>query len=132
MDKESKKVLSTIMKNFSDKSQEEISLKELLKLGKKKTKKKLHKVEPITDLKDMLNKSYEKYKDNIAFKYKVGKDEIKTITYKEFIDDVDGLGTQLIKMGLLGKRIAVISENRYEWAVAYLATACRSWCGSTT
>ena len=124
MDKESKKVLSTIIKNFSDKSQEEISIKELLNVAKKKTKKKLHKVEPITDLKDMLNKSYEKYKDNVAFKYKVGKDQIKTVTYKEFIDDVNGLGTQLIKMGLLGKRIAVISENRYEWAVAYLATAC--------
>lgn len=124
MDKESKKILSTIIKNFSDKGQEEINLKELLDLAKKKTKKKLHKVEPITDLKDMINKSYAKYKDNIAFKYKVGKDEIKTITYKEFIDDVNGLGTQLIKMGLLGKRIAVISENRYEWAVAYLATAC--------
>lgn len=124
MDKESKKILSTIIKNFSDKGQEEINLKELLNLANKKAKKKLHKVEPITDLKDMLNKSYAQYKDNIAFKYKVGKNEIKTITYKEFIDDVNGLGTQLIKMGLLGKRIAVISENRYEWAVAYLATAC--------
>ena len=124
MDKESKKVLSNIMKKFSEKNEEEISIKEMLKLGKRKTKKKLYKVEPITDLKDILNKSYEKYKDNIAFKFKVSKDEIKTITYKEFIDDVNGLGTQLIKMGLLGKRIAVISENRYEWAVAYLATAC--------
>lgn len=124
MDKESKKTLSTIIKNFSDRNVE-INLKELLEAAKKKkTKKKLHKVEPITDLKDMLNKSYDKYGDDVAFKYKVGKNEIKTITYKEFIDDVNGLGTQLIKMGLLGKRIAVISENRYEWAVAYLATAC--------
>ena len=124
MDKENKKILNTIIKNFSEKSQEEISIKEMLQLAKKKTKKKLHKVEPITDLKDMLNKSYDKYSDNVAFKYKISKDEIKTVTYKEFIDDVNGLGTQLIKMGLLGKRIAVISENRYEWAVAYLATAC--------
>ena len=124
MDKENKKILNTIIKNFSDKNQEEISIKELLNVAKKKTKKKLYKVEPITDLKDMLNKSYDKYKDNVAFKYKISKDEIKTITYKEFIDDVNALGTQLIKMGLLGKRIAVISENRYEWAVAYLATAC--------
>lgn len=122
MDKESKKLLNTIMKNFSDR--EDISIKELLENARQKTKKKLHKVEPITDLKDMLNKSYEKYKDEIAFEYKISKDEIKKITYKEFIDDVNGLGTQLIKMGLLGKRIAVISENRYEWAVAYLATAC--------
>ncbi|MGN1301500.1 MAG: AMP-dependent synthetase/ligase [Clostridia bacterium] len=124
MDKESKKLLNMIMKNFPDKKHEEENLKEMLEKGNKKTKKKLHKVEPITDLKDMLNKSYDKYKDKVAFKYKVGKNEIKTITYKEFIDDVNGLGTQLIKMGLLGKRIAVISENRYEWTVAYLATAC--------
>lgn len=122
MDKESKKLLKNIIKNFSDK--DDISIKELIQEAKTKTKKKLHKVEPITDLKDMLNKSYEKYKDEIAFEYKISKDEIKKITYKEFVDDVNGLGTQLIKMGLLGKRIAVISENRYEWAVAYLATAC--------
>ncbi|MGN1310493.1 MAG: AMP-dependent synthetase/ligase [Clostridia bacterium] len=124
MDKESKKLLNMIMKNFPDKKHEEENLKEMLEKGNKKSKKKLHKIEPITDLKDMLNKSYDKYKDHVAFKYKVENGEIKTITYKEFIDDVNGLGTQLIKMGLLGKRIAVISENRYEWAVAYLATAC--------
>ena len=124
MDKESKKLLNMIMKNFPDKKNEEASLREMLEAGRMKIKKKLHKVEPITDLKDMLNKSYDKYKDKVAFKYKIGKNEIKTITYKEFIDDVNGLGTQLMKMGLLGKRIAVISENRYEWAVAYLATAC--------
>lgn len=122
MDKESKKLLKNIIKNFSDK--DDISIKELIQEAKTKTRKKLHKVEQITDLKDMLNKSYEKYKDEVAFEYKISKDEIKKITYKEFIDDVNGLGTQLIKMGLLGKRIAVISENRYEWAVAYLATAC--------
>ena len=31
------------------------------------------------------------------------------------------LGTKLIEMGLKGKSIAVIGENRYEWGVAYLA-----------
>ena len=40
MDKENKIILNTIIKNFSDKSQEEINLKELLELAKKKTKKK--------------------------------------------------------------------------------------------
>ncbi len=125
MDKDSKKLLNMIMKNFPEKKHEEENLKEMLEEGNKKVKKKLHKVEPITDLKDMLNKSLIKYKDKPAFKYKGEKPgEFKYITYEEFINDVNGLGTQLIKMGLLGKRIAVISENRYEWAVAYLATAC--------
>ena len=36
---------------------------------------------------------------------------------------INGLGTALIHMGLKGKRIAVIGENRYEWEIAYLAIA---------
>lgn len=125
MDKESKKLLNIIMKNFPDKKNEEEVLKEMLTTSDKKQKKKLHKIEPITDLKDMINKSATKFKDKPAFKYKgENPGELKYITYGEFIDDVNALGTQLIKMGLLGKRIAVISENRYEWAVAYLAISC--------
>ena len=30
-------------------------------------------------------------------------------------------GTALIDLGLKDKRIAVISENRYEWAISYLS-----------
>ena len=33
-------------------------------------------------------------------------------------------GTKLIDLGLKGKRIAVISENRYEWGVGYLSVVC--------
>jgi len=33
-------------------------------------------------------------------------------------------GTAFIKLGLKGKRIAVISENRYEWGLSYLAVTC--------
>ena len=36
----------------------------------------------------------------------------------------DALGTALINMGLKGKRIAVIGENRYEWEIAYLSVVC--------
>lgn len=37
---------------------------------------------------------------------------------------IDGLGTAFIKLGLKGKRIAVIGENRYEWGLSYLAITC--------
>lgn len=33
-------------------------------------------------------------------------------------------GTAFIKLGLKGKRIGVISENRYEWGLSYLAVTC--------
>ena len=75
-----------------------------------------------TDLKDMLGKSGEAYGESTAFMFKTGKKgEFKTITHKEFRNEINALGTTLIKMGLKDKRIAVISENRYEWEVAYLA-----------
>lgn len=77
-----------------------------------------------TDLKDMLNQTEEMYKDRPAFKFKTetpGKHRI--ITHKEYREQVRALGTALIDMGLKDERIAVISENRYEWGLAYLGVA---------
>lgn len=82
-------------------------------------------IRPIVDLKQMLESSVELYGDNIAFhvKDKVG-GPYRGVTYKEAKADVDGLGTALISMGLKGKSISVIGDNRYEWAISYLATVC--------
>ena len=67
------------------------------------------------DLKDMLKQSGEAYGDRPAFKFKIDKEgEFRIITHKEFRNDINALGTALIKMGLKDKRIAVISENRYD------------------
>ncbi len=86
---------------------------------------KLHKIVEITDLKDMLNKSGKIYADRPAYKIKTDiPNEYKIITHKEIREDVNYLGTAFIKMGLKGKRIAVISENRYEWGLSYLAITC--------
>lgn len=77
------------------------------------------------NLKEMLKISGEKYGDRPAF-YLEGKDleNSKIMTHKEFRKNIDYLGTALIEMGLKNKRIAVISENRYEWEMAYLAVVC--------
>ena len=48
----------------------------------------------------------------------------KIITYKDLYNEMNSIGTALIEMGLKGKKIAVISENRYEWEIAYLAICC--------
>ena len=75
-----------------------------------------------TDLKDMLKKTGEAYGERPAFMFKTetaGK--FKIVTHKEFRDEINALGTALVKMGLKDKRIAVISENRYEWEQAYLS-----------
>lgn len=75
-----------------------------------------------TDLKDMLKQTGEAYGDKTAYVFKEN-GSMKTISHKEFRDDINALGTVLINMGLKDKRIAVISENRYEWELSYLSIA---------
>lgn len=76
------------------------------------------------DLKDMLEQTEKEYGDCTAYILRTAeKDKLKTITHKEFRDEIKELGTALVSMGLKDKRIAIISENRYEWELAYLAIA---------
>ncbi len=81
----------------------------------------LYEVREIENLKQMLKESAELYKDNTAYLVKNDKKEYINIMYPQVLDDMNALGTALIDLGLKGKRIAVIGENRYEWAISYLA-----------
>ena len=86
--------------------------------------KRLYEYTKITDLKDMLKKSGEQYGNKIAYQIKKEDGSYKKITHKEVREMINGLGTSLINMNLKDKRIAIISENRYEWEIAYLAIVC--------
>ena len=125
MKKENNKILKMIEKIYKETGYDEETLKEMTESRKITSKEKLHKVEKITDLKDMITKSAEKFGNKAAFRYK---GDINNITFGEFYDQINALGTQLIKMGLKDKRIAVISENRYEWCLAYMAVVCGVGC----
>ena len=86
-------------------------------------RKPIYDVMKFRDLKEMLQKSGEIYGDRPAYIFKTEEEgKFREITHKEFRNDINNLGTALIDLGLKNKRIAVISENRYEWCVAYLAT----------
>lgn len=77
-----------------------------------------------TDLKDMLNQTEKMYADKPAYKFKTEMPgQFKIITHKEYREQIKALGTALVNLGLQGERIAVISENRYEWGLTYLAVA---------
>ena len=78
----------------------------------------------IENLKDMLNKTKNMYGEKAAYKIKIQENQYKTITHKEVRNTVDYLGTALIDLGLKGKRIAIIGQNRYEWEIAYLSIVC--------
>lgn len=80
-------------------------------------------VQEITSLKDMLEKCELGFSDNIAFRFRY-EPHLDTIykTYREFVRDVNSMGSALLSLGLKNCRIAIIGENRYEWVVSYLAT----------
>lgn len=87
-----------------------------------KYKDSLYKFREVTDLKDMLNTSAEIYADRAAYLVKeVLGGEYKPIYFPQVKKDVDALGTKFIQMGLKGKKIGVIGENSYQWAVTYFA-----------
>ena len=59
------------------------------------------------------------HKDKIAFNY--FDQTWKTITYHEFLTYTKSLASYLIKIGIQkGDRVAIVSENRPEWCMAYL------------
>lgn len=84
---------------------------------------KLYDVRPVKDLRDMLEQSAKLFGDKNAFMVKNADDKYEGITYSQFKDDVDALGTALMDLGLKDRFIAVIGENRYEWCVTYLSAA---------
>ena len=85
----------------------------------------VHNVKSFKNLKEMINNSKEEYGEKPAFKFKNAETkEMYTMSYNEYIDEVNALGTSLISIGLKDKRIGVIGENRYEWEEAYLSVTC--------
>ncbi len=82
----------------------------------------LYEVRKISNLKDMIEQSARIYSDKAAFliKTKTSSDYVP-VSYRKFKEDIDALGTVLLSLGLKGKKIALIGENRYEWGTSYLA-----------
>ena len=89
----------------------------------KKERSKIYYGDEIFDIKQLLERSTSLFGGKPAFKYKksIKDSTVITKTYNNLKSDVDALGTNLINMGLEGKRVAFISPNRYEWCVTYFA-----------
>ncbi|HIU25004.1 MAG TPA: AMP-binding protein [Candidatus Copromorpha excrementigallinarum] len=76
----------------------------------------------IKDLRDLVHSSAELYGDDSAFLVKdKPSGAYRGISYRQFEEDVDSLGTELLNMGLKGEKVALIGENSYQWVVTYLA-----------
>jgi long-chain acyl-CoA synthetase len=83
----------------------------------------LYPIREVRDLKTLIDESAQLYGSREAFLVKdTPGGRYRAIKYQQFKADIDALGTGLMALGLCGKKIAVIGENRYEWVVSYLAT----------
>ena len=81
--------------------------------------------DPITDVRDMLLQSTEKFADKIALQSKRSGQWLP-ISYAELRTAVAELAGGLAALDLLPQKnkLAIVGENRPEWAISYLAAGC--------
>lgn len=79
----------------------------------------LNKVTKVKSIKEMLDLAVKEAGNKNAFEYKNG-DKIVKITYKQYVDDINSLGTALASLNMHNKHVAIIGENNYKWLTVYL------------
>ncbi len=79
-----------------------------------------YETDTVSNFKELVKNSIKKFGDKAAFKFKRD-NTILVKTYNEFGAEIDAIGTALHDLGLKDKRIAVIGENRYEWALSFFS-----------
>ena len=80
------------------------------------------KIEKIKSLQHLQRYTYARYMDRKCYTFK--KDgRVQSITFAEHKRMTDALGTAFYDIGIMGKRVAILCESRFEWTVAYLAAA---------
>lgn len=84
----------------------------------------IYKTRQYDTLRDMIRDSVVRYAQHTAFRFRdTPAGSVMEKSYSVFLAEMNALGTALASLGLLGGNIAVIGENRYEWALSYLAVA---------
>ena len=85
----------------------------------------LYNVRYITDFRDLIQQSVLLYGNESAYMLKdkeTGK--YNYVSYQELQNDIQTLGTALWSMGYAGKKVAVMGNNSYKWAISFLAVTC--------
>jgi long-chain acyl-CoA synthetase len=79
---------------------------------------------PISNVRDMFLGTVRKHPDKIALQYKKGGAWIP-VTYRDLSAETEQTASGLAVVGLKpGDRLAIVGDNRPEWAISYLAAAC--------
>lgn len=80
-----------------------------------------YKVKKIRDLRDLILQSARLFGDRPAFEIKNPRGKRYEITYREYLEQIDRLGTALMDMGCANQKIAVCADNCYEWCLSYMS-----------
>lgn len=89
----------------------------------KQKKYELYRHQKVNTLKEILIYCTKKYNDRTAFSYQKRKNDI-SVSYIQFQQEVNALGTYLFEQGYKKCHIAVLGENSYEWILTYFAVTC--------
>ncbi|HPE96057.1 MAG TPA: AMP-dependent synthetase, partial [Bacillota bacterium] len=79
----------------------------------------LYRVNPLTDLRDLVDGAAARYGERALVRYKKN-GEVTDVSYNSFKYLVDSYGTQLVEMGVSTKHVALIGDNSYEWFLTYV------------
>lgn len=88
----------------------------------------LNPVEYYPRFRDMVDSLEVKYGNRPAISWYSRKQEEFVVTYRQFCNDIRHLQEMFVEMDLVGKHIAIVGENCYEWLLVYFAA---NYCGST-
>ena len=79
----------------------------------------------VDNFREFLDSATHRFANKIAFSYKKNPSsknpQYVNVTFSKHQEDVKAFSTKLLSMGLQGKRIAIISHNKYQWPVSYMA-----------
>lgn len=79
-----------------------------------------YKVEPVKDLRELIDFAAAEYRGETAFMFeKNGKDV--SVSYETLKNDISALGTFFLSCGLGKEKIVIYGENSYEWILTYFA-----------
>ena len=87
----------------------------------------LNKVEYYSRFRDLIEGLAEKYGEQPAISWFTRRQEEQTVSYRQMGDDVRALQKKMSQMGLIGKHVAIVGENSYEWLLVYFAA---TYCGA--
>lgn len=81
-------------------------------------------IRKIANIKDMITQSADLFADKSAFMLKNSSGEYYNVTYKEFYNEINSLGSKLVADGYKDAHIAVMGANSYKWALSYMSIVC--------